>query len=96
MRLLGVLLLCCLALRSVFADETNLTFTVDGITYSNVTFGTVTPSSVTVYCVDHVLAFCNTSTVNAVLAEIVEDRCSESWHKTCSIKAIWEMSVQTV
>lgn len=31
-----------------FADETNLTFTVDGVTYSNVTFGTVTPSSVSV------------------------------------------------
>jgi hypothetical protein len=30
------------------ADETNLTLNVDGVTYSNVTFGTVTPSSVSI------------------------------------------------
>ena len=30
------------------ADETNLTLTADGVIYSNVTFGTVTPSSVTI------------------------------------------------
>jgi hypothetical protein len=31
-----------------FADETNLTLTLDGVTYSNVTFGTTTPSSVSI------------------------------------------------
>lgn len=31
------------------ADETNLTLTVDGVTYSNVTFGTVSPSAVSIY-----------------------------------------------
>ncbi|MGD0649786.1 MAG: hypothetical protein ABSA97_01355 [Verrucomicrobiia bacterium] len=31
-----------------FAGETNLTLTVDGVTYSNVTFGTTTPSSVSI------------------------------------------------
>jgi hypothetical protein len=46
MKLAGVFLLCCLAMQSAFADDTNLTLTVDGITYSNVTFGTVTPASV--------------------------------------------------
>ena len=30
------------------ADETNLTLTVDGVSYSNVTFGTVTPSGVNI------------------------------------------------
>jgi hypothetical protein len=49
MKLLGVLLLCCLAIQPSFADETNLTLTVDGVTYSNVKFGTVTPSSVTIF-----------------------------------------------
>jgi len=49
MRPVGVLLLCCLAIQSAFADETNLTFAVDGVTYSNATFGTVTPSSVTIF-----------------------------------------------
>ena len=43
------LLLCCLAAHSTFADETNLTLTVDGITYSNVTFGTVSPASVSIH-----------------------------------------------
>jgi hypothetical protein len=46
MRLTGILLLCCLPMQSALADETNLTLTVDRVTYSNVTFGTVTPSSV--------------------------------------------------
>jgi hypothetical protein len=49
MRSLCVLLLSCLAIQSAFAAETNLTLTVDGVTYSNVTFGTVTPSSVTIF-----------------------------------------------
>jgi hypothetical protein len=48
MRLAGFLILCCLAVQSAFADDTNLTLTVDGITYSNVTFGSVTPSSVSI------------------------------------------------
>jgi|GEM_PF-6738735 len=41
--------LCCLSVHTLLADETKLTFTVDGVAYSNVTFGTVTPSSVTVF-----------------------------------------------
>lgn len=49
MRLSGILLLCCLAVQLAFATETNLTLMVDGVTYSNVTFGTVTPSSVTIF-----------------------------------------------
>lgn len=32
----------------VFADETNLNLTVDGVTYSNVTFGTATLTTVTI------------------------------------------------
>jgi hypothetical protein len=48
MRLAGVILLCCLAMRSALADETNLTLTVDGHTYSNIVFGLVTPVSVSV------------------------------------------------
>lgn len=48
MKLACVFLLSCFAMQSAFADDTNLTLTVDGITYSNVTFGTVTPSSVSV------------------------------------------------
>ncbi len=46
MRISCVLVLCCLAMPSVSADETNLTLTVDGVTYSNVTFGTVTATAV--------------------------------------------------
>jgi hypothetical protein len=46
MKRVSVFLLCFLAMQSAFADDTNLTLTVDGVTYSNVTFGTVTPSSV--------------------------------------------------
>lgn len=42
MRILCVLFLWCLALQSAFAAESNLVLTVDGATYSNVTFGTVT------------------------------------------------------
>lgn len=41
----AVLLFTIAAIAS-HADETNLTLTVDGVTYSNVTFGTVTPASV--------------------------------------------------
>ena len=48
MRLAGFLILCCLTMQSAFADVTNLMLTVDGITYSNVTFGTLTPGSVSV------------------------------------------------
>lgn len=36
------------AVMASHADETNLTLTVDGVTYSNVTFGSVSPSSVSI------------------------------------------------
>ena len=49
MRLSCVLFLCCLALQSAFAAESNLTLTVNGSTYSNCTFGTVTPATVKVF-----------------------------------------------
>lgn len=42
------LLLACLAVQTALSDETNLTLTVDGVTYSNVTFGTATPLSVSI------------------------------------------------
>ena len=42
-------LLFAVAVVVSHADETNLTLTVDGVTYSNVTFGTVTPSKVTIF-----------------------------------------------
>lgn len=42
-------LLFAVAVVASHADETNLTLTVDGVTYSNVTFRTVTPSTVTVF-----------------------------------------------
>jgi len=45
MKLFHLLILGCLALCSATAEETNFTITVDGITYSNVTFGTTTPTS---------------------------------------------------
>lgn len=41
-------LFVAVAVIASYADETNLTLTVDGVTYSNVTFGTVTPSSVSI------------------------------------------------
>ncbi len=44
---LTVLLIAIAGIAS-YADETNLTLTVDGVTYSNVTFGTVTPVSVSI------------------------------------------------
>jgi hypothetical protein len=46
MKRASVFLLCFIAMQSVLANDSNLTLTVDGTTYSNVTFGTVTPSSV--------------------------------------------------
>ena len=41
-------LLFAVAVVASLADETNLAITVDGVTYSNVTFRTVTPSSVSI------------------------------------------------
>jgi hypothetical protein len=40
--------LCCLALQSALAAESNLVLTVGSETYSNVTFGTVTPYAVSI------------------------------------------------
>ena len=48
MKLALVSLLCCLAAYPLFAGETNLILTVDGVIYSNVTFGTATPISVAI------------------------------------------------
>ena len=48
MRLASFLILCCLALQWAVADDTNLTLTVDWVIYSNVTFGTVTATSVAI------------------------------------------------
>lgn len=42
-------LIFALAVAASQADETNLTLTVDGIIYTNVTFGTATPSSVSIF-----------------------------------------------
>ena len=44
-----VVLIFAVAVIASHAAESNLTLTVDGITYSNVTFGTVSPSSVSIY-----------------------------------------------
>lgn len=41
-------LIFAVAVMASHADETNLTLTVDGVIYSNVTFGTVTPLSVSI------------------------------------------------
>ncbi len=49
MRLSCVLFLWCLALQLAFAAESNLTLTVNGSTYSNCTFGAVTPATVKVF-----------------------------------------------
>jgi len=49
MRLTGVLFFCCLAIHLACATETNMTLTVEGVTYSNVTFGAATPAAVTVF-----------------------------------------------
>jgi len=43
-----VVLLFAVGIIVAHANETNLTLTVGGVTYSNVTFGTVTPSSVSI------------------------------------------------
>src|ERR1039458_4763768 len=48
MRRVGFLILCWVAVQSALADDTNLMLTVGGITYSNVTFGAVTPSWVSI------------------------------------------------
>jgi hypothetical protein len=42
------ILLFAVAVIASRADDTNLTLTVDGVTYSNVTFGTATPVSVSI------------------------------------------------
>jgi len=44
----SLLFLCGLTLAASVFAETNLTLTVDGVTYSNVTFGTATPAWVSV------------------------------------------------
>lgn len=44
----GAILFFAAAVLAACADETNPTLTVDGVTYSNVTFGTVTPPSVSI------------------------------------------------
>jgi hypothetical protein len=47
-----IFLLCCLAMHSALAGDTNTlpgTITVDGITYSNVTWRTVTPATVSIF-----------------------------------------------
>lgn len=52
MRLTCVFFLCCLAVHSALADDTNTlpgTITVDGITYSNITWRTVTPATVSIF-----------------------------------------------
>ena len=42
------ILLFAIALVASHADETNLTLTVDGVTYSNVTFRTATPYAISI------------------------------------------------
>ena len=44
-----ILLICLFAATLGFAEETNLTITVDGVTYRNVRFERVTPASVTIF-----------------------------------------------
>ena len=44
----AAMLAAVLAAGTLRADEPNLVLTVDGITYSNFTWGTVTPSSVSI------------------------------------------------
>jgi hypothetical protein len=48
MRFVPICFCCFLVLQSLFADETNLILTVDGVAYSNVTFGAVTPNAVSI------------------------------------------------
>ena len=49
MKISVLFVLCCLAIQSAFAVESNLVLTVDGTTYSNVTFGAATPAAVKVF-----------------------------------------------
>jgi len=49
MRLAGFVILCWVVVPLALANDTNLTLTIGGVTYSNVTFGTVTPSSVSIF-----------------------------------------------
>jgi hypothetical protein len=52
MKLALISLLCCFAMHPLLADETNAlpaTITIDGVTYSNVTWRTVTPATVTIF-----------------------------------------------
>ncbi len=44
-----VVMLFVVGIIAAHANETNLTLTLDGVTYSNVTFGTVTTSSVYIH-----------------------------------------------
>ena len=48
-RIVGFLWICLFVVTLGFADETNLTLTVDGITYNNVRFVRPTPATVTIY-----------------------------------------------
>lgn len=45
----SVLLIFLFAVTAAFGTETNLTLTVDGVTYNDVRFGRVTPASVTIF-----------------------------------------------
>jgi hypothetical protein len=48
MKLALLTLLLALACQSLFGKETNLTLTVEGVTYTNVVFGTATPYAVSI------------------------------------------------
>ena len=48
-RFVGILCVCLFAVAPCFADDTNLTLTVEGITYYNVRFVHATPGAVTLY-----------------------------------------------
>ncbi len=48
-RIVRILCICLFAATLGFADDTNLTLTVDGITYHNVRFVHPTPATVTIY-----------------------------------------------
>ncbi len=45
----ALVLLLCFVVHSTLADDTNLILTVAGVTYSNVTFRSRTPSTVTIF-----------------------------------------------
>jgi hypothetical protein len=49
MKLAGALLLICLGVHTAFADDSNLTLTVDGVSYEDVRWGNATPSAVTIF-----------------------------------------------